>query len=100
MVFDLDLDESAVFAGAFWCVFGGMVGRGEWACSGCLSENLEGVVIVCFDVDGFDCCAGDVAEEVVIVSILLKIKSRNEAVHETMTPREMTIEFIEIIQNR
>jgi len=53
-----------------------------------------------FDCDGVDCGSGDIAVEVIIMSIFFKVESRDETIHESMATREVTIKFIKIVQDR
>jgi hypothetical protein len=58
------------------------------------------MVVGGFNVDVFDSGAWDVTVEIVEVSIFFEIEARDVAVYETVTVREMAVEFIDIVHDR
>jgi hypothetical protein len=70
-----------------------------WARPCGLAVDDQGVIIVGFDGDFIYACSWYVPVEVIVVSIFFEIKPRNEAIHKAVTMGEMTVEFINVIQN-
>jgi hypothetical protein len=65
----------------------------------CLAVDDESVVIVGFNCDVVYNRSWDVPVEIVVVCVLFQIETRDEAVHETMTTGEMTVEFIDVMKD-
>jgi hypothetical protein len=59
----------------------------------------ECVVIMGLDVDVFNSGAWDIAVEVVGMCIFFEVESRDEAVQEAMVTREMSVKFIDIVED-
>ncbi len=53
-----------------------------------------------FDGDFVYACSWNVAVEVIVVSIFFEIEPGNEAIHKAVTMGEVTVEFINVVQNR
>jgi hypothetical protein len=60
----------------------------------------QGVIIVGFDGDVVYACSWYVPVKVIVVSIFFEIESGNEAIHKSVTMGEVTVKFINIVQNR
>jgi hypothetical protein len=57
------------------------------------------MIVVCFDRYVFESCAGNIAEEIVGCTVLFEIEAGDEAVYEAVAVGEMTIEFVDIVED-